>query len=140
MKNNHIQEFYRNEIQNDDFLRAVFGEFAERQAEENFLELLNAAEEFGLTRISLNEIEIIDPDKNCDDSDNWPAIWKVARKCNFNCCGNSHQSQINTGYFLPKYFGTWEIKTRKRIGRAEALFGKVLGTDEITDLEMMNER
>ncbi len=138
MKNNFIKDFSRREIQNDKFLRTIFEEFAKRQAEENFVELLDAAKEVGLTKISLNEMEIIDPDKNKDEENIWPAIWQVARKCNFNCCGNSNQSQIYTGYFLPKYFGTWDIEKQRKIGKAESLFGKILGTDEEIDLETMN--
>ncbi len=125
LKKDLIDKLNDYEVRNDEFLRIFVEEFAKRQAQENFLELLRVAEECGLTRISLNDDEIIDPDHRCQKTPlgghGWPAIWKVADICAFSMCGNSNQSQIRRGYFLPEYFGMWDVKKKKKIGKAETL-------------------
>lgn len=142
MEKDLIDKLNNYEVRNDKFLRIFIEEFAKRQAQENFSELLRTAEKCGLTRISLNETEIIDPDKHFQKNDKglhgWPVIWKVAHICNFSIGGNNNQIQIQRGYFLPEYFGTWDIKKKKKIGTAESLFGTKLGINDGMILETMN--
>lgn len=68
--------------------------------EANFQNVVTICKEYNVRYIHLGFTELAGCEARTDEN-RWPAMWKIAKRLDISCCGNSDQAQIEMGPWFP---------------------------------------
>lgn len=98
-----------------EFSDFLFAKELNQISSDNLKIILNTAEKYGLTYISLGIRDLIGVEST--RYDRWPAIWKIAKEVGFpDSCGHHDQKQIKAeNYFLIHDYGIYNVIIKEKI-------------------------